>query len=177
MQAFKPGGKCGIVLDEGVLFHTNETAFVQTERKLLDDCDVWCILSLLSGTSVNAGAGVKTNVVFFTKGQATEKIWYFDLSAIKVGKKSPLTRSHFDEFFRLLPTRTDSEHSWTVIRQEIEAKNYDLKAVNLYAKNNEDTRTPEESEYRPPAGGTLSESAAGKFCTRSLMVKSRTAEI
>lgn len=117
---------------------------MQTKRKLLDDCEVWCILSLPSGTFVNAGAGVKTNLVFFTKGQATEKIWYYDLSDIKVGKKSPLTRSHFDEFFRLLPTRADGEHSWTVSREEIETKSYDLKAVNPYAKNDEDTRTPEE---------------------------------
>ncbi len=49
-----------------------------------------------------------------------------------------------EEFFRLLPTRADSEHSWTMMRQEIEAKTYDLKAVNPHAKNNEDTRTPEE---------------------------------
>jgi type I restriction enzyme M protein len=144
IDSLKAGGKCGIVLDEGVLFRTNESAFVQTKRKLLDDCDVWCILSLPSGTFVNAGAGVKTNMVFFTKGQTTEKIWYYDLSDIKVGKKNPLTRGHFDEFFRLLPTRADSEHSWTVTRQEIEAKNYDLKAVNPHARNDEDTRTPEE---------------------------------
>ncbi|MBI3249673.1 MAG: N-6 DNA methylase [Deltaproteobacteria bacterium] len=144
IDSLKSGGKCGVVLDEGVLFRTNETAFVQTKRKLLDDCNVWCILSLPSGTFVNAGAGVKTNMVFFTKGQTTEKIWYYDLSDIKVGKKSPLTRNHFDEFFRLLPTRAGSDHSWTVTRQEIEAKSYDLKAVNPHAKNDEDTRTPEE---------------------------------
>ena len=40
--------------------------------------------------------------------------------------------------------RADSDHSWTVPRSEIEAKNYDLKAVNPHAKSNEDTRTPEE---------------------------------
>lgn len=132
------------MLDEGVLFRTNETAFVQTKRKLLDDCDLWCILSLPPGTFVNAGAGVKANLLFFTKGPPTEKIWYYDLSDIKVGKKTPLTLEKFEEFFRLLPERADSERSWTVTRQEIEAKNYDLKAVNPNAKTNEDTRTPEE---------------------------------
>jgi predicted AAA+ superfamily ATPase len=43
-----------------------------------------------------------------------------------------------------LPTRSGSDRSWTVTRQEIEAKNFDLKAVNPNAKGNEDTRTPEE---------------------------------
>jgi len=140
----KPGGRCGIVLDEGVLFRTNETAFVQTKRKLLDECDLWCILSLPPGTFMNAGAGVKTNLLFFTRGTPTERIWYYDLSGVKVGKKNPLTAAHFEEFSRLLPERADSERSWTITREEIEAKNYDLKAVNPHAKNNQDTRTPEE---------------------------------
>jgi len=144
IKSLKPGGKCGIVLDEGVLFRTNEKAFVQTKQKLLDDCDVWCIVSLPGGVFTAAGAGVKTNLLFFTKGKPTEKIWYYDLSDIKVTKKNPLTAEHFEEFFRLLPERADSERSWTVTREEIEAKNYDLKAVNPNAKNEEDTRTPEE---------------------------------
>jgi len=140
----KADGRCGIVLDEGVLFRTNETAFVQTKRKLLDECDLYCIVSLPGGVFTAAGAGVKTNLLFFKKVQPTEKIWYYDLSDIKVGKKTPLTQERFEEFFRLLPTRADSERSWTITRAQIEAKNYDLKAVNPNAKNDEDTRTPEE---------------------------------
>jgi len=140
----KPGGRCGIVLDERVLFRTNETAFVQTKRKLLDDSDLWCIVSLPGGVFTAAGAGVKTNLLFFTKGGPTERIWYYDLSDIKVGKKKPFTLEKFEDFFRLLPSRADSERSWTVPRSDIEAKNYDLKAVNPNAKSQEDTRTPEE---------------------------------
>ena len=144
IDSLKPGGRCGIVLDEGVLFRTNETAFVQTKRKLLDDCDLWCIVSMPGGVFTAAGAGVKTNLLYFTRGGPTKKIWYYDLSDIKVGKRTPLTQAHFDDFFRLLPDRADSERSWTVTRDAIEAKGYDLKAVNPNAKNNEDTRTPDE---------------------------------
>jgi type I restriction enzyme M protein len=144
IDSLKLGGRCGIVLDEGVLFRTNETAFVQTKRKLLDECDLWCILSLPAGAFVNAGAGVKTNLLFFTKGRPTERIWYYDLSNVKVGKKSPLTLAKFEEFSTLVPARADGEHSWTVERKEIEARGYDLKAVNPHAKKDEDTRTPEE---------------------------------
>ena len=127
-----------------MLFRTNETAFVQTKRKLLDDCDLWCLVSLPPGAFVNAGAGVKTNLLFFTRGGPTEKIWYYDLSQVKVGKKTPLTIGHFEEFFQLLPERADSEHSWTVTRAEIEARGFDLKAVNPHARSDEDTRTPAE---------------------------------
>jgi type I restriction enzyme M protein len=44
----------------------------------------------------------------------------------------------------LLPTRGESDRSWTVTRADIEAKIFDLKAVNPNAKSQEDTRTPEE---------------------------------
>lgn len=144
IDSLKPGGRCGIVLDEGVLFRTNETAFVQTKRKLLDECEMQAILSLPGGVFTAAGAGVKTNLLFFTKGRPTERIWYYDLSDIKVGKRTPLTQAHFEEFFKLLPSRADSDRSWTVGRSAIEAKGYDLKAVNPNAKSDEDTRTPAE---------------------------------
>ena len=144
IDSLKPGGRCGIVLDEGVLFRTNETAFVQTKRKLLDECDLFCIVSLPPGTFVNAGAGVKANLLFFTRGGPTERIWYYDLSHVKVGKKTPLTRAHFEECLRLLPERANSERSWVVERKDMEAKNYDLKAVNPNARSQEDPRTPEE---------------------------------
>jgi type I restriction enzyme M protein len=144
IDSLKRGGRCGIVLAEGVLFRTNETAFVQTKRKLLDDCELWSVVSLPPGVFAAAGGNVKTNLLFFTRGGPTEKVWYYDLSGVKVGKRSPLTLAHFEEFFRLLPDRADGERSWTVQRAEIEARNFDLKAVNPNARREEDTRTPEE---------------------------------
>jgi type I restriction enzyme M protein len=114
IRSLKHGGRCGVVLDEGVLFRTNEEAFVKTKRKLTDDCDLWCILSLPGGVFSAAGAGVKTNLLFFKKGNPTQKIWYYDLSDVKVGKKTPLTVKNFEEFFALLPKREESERSWTI---------------------------------------------------------------
>jgi type I restriction enzyme M protein len=114
MKQLKDGGRCGIVMDEGVLFRTNEQSFVKTKRKLLDENDLYCIISLPGGAFTQAGAGVKTNLLFFNKGKRTEKIWYYDLSDIKIGKKSPLTLDKFDEFFHLLAERGDSDRSWTI---------------------------------------------------------------
>jgi len=144
IDSLKPGGRCGIVLDEGVLFRTSETAFLQTKKKLLEDCNVWSIVSLPAGVFVAAGASVKTNLVFLTKGEPTEKIWYYDLSDVKASKKKPLTISHFDDFFARLSKRSDSPRSWTVTRSQIEARNYDLKAVNPHVTEDDDKRTPAE---------------------------------
>jgi type I restriction enzyme M protein len=137
-------GAYGMVVDEGVLFRNNENAFVQTKRRLLDSCDLWAVVSLPAGAFVNAGAGVKTDLLFFTRGPRTERVWYYDLSDVKVVKKLPLTLDRFEQFFELLPARGDSERSWTVTRAAIEAKNYDLKAVNPNRKVEVDTRTPAE---------------------------------
>jgi type I restriction enzyme M protein len=91
-----PDGRCAIVLDDGFLFRKDEDAFAETKRKLVDECDLWAIVSLPSGVFVGAGsAGIRTNLVFFTKGRKTTKIWYYDLTHMKVGKKSPMTLAHF----------------------------------------------------------------------------------
>jgi len=95
LDELAPKGTCAIVLDEGLLFRTNESAFLETKRKLVDECDLWAIVSLPGGVFSTAGAGVKTNLLFFTKGKKTGKIWYYDLSYVKVGKKTPLTLAHF----------------------------------------------------------------------------------
>jgi hypothetical protein len=61
-----------------------------------------------------------------------------------VTKRSPLKKDTFDDFFRLLPARMDSERSWTVARAELDAKNLDLKAVNPNRKAEADARSPFE---------------------------------
>jgi type I restriction enzyme M protein len=142
------GGRCGMVIDEGVLFRANERAFVQTKRKLLDTCDLWAVVSLPPGVFTAAGAAVKTNLLFFTKGKPTERVWYYDVSDIKTGKTRPFLLTHLDDFFERLPQRHTEAgigpRSWWVDRKTIEEKNYDLKAVNPNRKADQDTRTPAE---------------------------------
>ena len=125
------------MLDEGALFRTSESAFVQIKRKLLEEFNVWCIVSLPVGTY---SSHTKDNILFFTKGEPTESIWYFDLSDVKSGKKTPFTQAHFDEFFQQLPTRGDSERSWTVsfaanLQQALEqARPYRERAAQLFSQ-------------------------------------------
>ncbi|MBL7131327.1 MAG: N-6 DNA methylase [Candidatus Omnitrophica bacterium] len=144
IDSLKDSGRCAIVMDEGVLFRTNEAAFMQTKRKLLNECNVYCIISLPPKVFLNAGAASKTNLLFFAKGEPTKEIWYYDLSDYNITKKQPLTLGHFEEFFKLLPKREDSERSWKVSIEDIQAKNYDIKAVNPNRKVIQDTRTPQE---------------------------------
>jgi type I restriction enzyme M protein len=54
LKHMKSGSTCGIVLDEGLLFRKNDKAFVQTKQKLLEECDVRCIVSLPAGVFLSA---------------------------------------------------------------------------------------------------------------------------
>ena len=105
------------------------------------------VLSLPQNVFLNAGAGVKTNLLFFTKGKPTEKIWYYDMSDIKVLKKSPMTLNKFDDFLNRLHSDEEgdkiSEKSWFVEIDEVKKKNYDIKAVNPNIKEKEIPK-PEE---------------------------------
>jgi type I restriction enzyme M protein len=157
------GGRCGMVVDEGVMFRTNENAFVQTKRKLLDSCDLWCVVSLPPGTFTATGAGVKTNLLFFTRGRRTERVWYYDLSGTKVTKKRPLTLASFEDFFAKLPGREAGELSWTVERAAIEAARYDLKAVNPNRRHATDDRTPLEIVEEIEARGAEVAAAIGRL--------------
>jgi type I restriction enzyme M protein len=149
------GGTCGMVIDEGVLFHTKTAAYKQTKRKLLDECNLWCIISLPQGVFVNAGAGVKTDLLFFTKGPSTERVWYYDMTLTpefqrrKVNKSNPILFDDFGDFFQRLALPSDdpgrvSERSWYVPIEAIHKSNFDLKATNENAPDLSDKRTPAE---------------------------------
>ncbi len=155
IDSLSDGGTCGMVIDEGVMFHTKTSAFKQTKRKLLDECNLWCVISLPQGVFVNAGAGVKTNLLFFTKGKQTGRVWYYDMTLTdtfkprKVNKGNPLTFNDFFDFFERLsldledPKRI-SERSWYIAIDDIKRKDYDLKATNENAPDTSDKRTTEE---------------------------------
>lgn len=147
LSELAPKGTCAIVLDEGLLFRTNESAFVETKRKLVDECDLWAIISLPGGVFSTAGAGVKTNLLFFTRGRKTGKIWYYDLSHVKVGKKTPLTLAHFgfDSAGDILP---DGSLPATLIAGWQSEEGNDEKPFPSYARMLKHRGNPEgESRY------------------------------
>lgn len=99
-RALKPGGRAAVVLPDNVLFESNTGADIR--RDLMNKCNLHTILRLPTG--IFYAQGVKTNVLFFTRGK-TEKgntpgVWVYDLRANmpQFGKRTPLTRAHFADF-------------------------------------------------------------------------------
>jgi type I restriction enzyme M protein len=149
LSSLAAGGTCGMVIDEGVMFHTTTAAYRQTKSKLLSECDLWCVVSLPPRVFVNAGANSKTNLLFFTKGRPTQRIWYYDLADIRVTKRKPLTLAHFDDFLVRLRLHPDdpgrlSPRSWYVPIEDVRRRGYDVRAINPNAPDDTDHRTPQE---------------------------------
>ena len=99
-RTLKPGGRAAVVLPDNVLFEANIGADIR--RDLMDKCNLHTILRLPTG--IFYAQGVKTNVLFFTRGEKdkgnTKEVWVYDLRANmpQYGKRTVLTRAHFAEF-------------------------------------------------------------------------------
>lgn len=96
MSIVKTGGRVAVVLPDNVLTDANATAKVR--EKLLKDFNLHTILRLPTG--IFYANGVKTNVLFFEKGEETKDIWVYDY---RTGVKhtmatKPMTREHLNEF-------------------------------------------------------------------------------
>lgn len=101
-RGLRPGGRAAVVLPDNVLFE--EGVGAQVRADLMDKCNLHTILRLPTG--IFYAQGVKTNVLFFTRGPAdrvrgnTEGVWFYDLrtNVPQFGKRTPLTRGHFAAF-------------------------------------------------------------------------------
>jgi type I restriction enzyme M protein len=100
LTILKPGGRAAVVVPDNVLF---EDQAAEVFKVLMEDCDLHTVLRLPRGTFHPYSPGTKTNVIFITKGRATERTWIFDGRANVLGitkKSRPLTSKHFEEFER-----------------------------------------------------------------------------
>lgn len=92
--------RAAVVLPDNVLFADGDGERIR--RDLMEKCNLHTILRLPTG--IFYAQGVKTNVLFFTRGREdkgnTREIWFYDLRSDmpSFGKTNPLKESYFDEF-------------------------------------------------------------------------------
>jgi type I restriction enzyme M protein len=100
LTILKPSGRAAVVLPDNCLFADQAG---EVFKILTEDCRLHTLLRLPRGTFTPYSQGVKANVVFFTKGDATEVVWVYDARTNVPGitkKDRPLTSDHFAEFER-----------------------------------------------------------------------------
>ena len=137
IRMMKAGGRAGIVIKNTFLSNGDAKALRQ---KLLEECNLHTILDLPSG--VFTGAGVKTVVLFFTKGEPTQKIWYYQLDK-HFTKTKPITEADLADFLTLQKTKAESENSWSIDVSAL-GEDYDLSVKNPNKVVEVDERTPSE---------------------------------
>ena len=131
-------GRAAVVLPDGFLF--GEGMKTRLKEKLLTECNLHTIVRLPNGV-FNPYTGIKTNLLFFTKGKPTKHIWYYEHPYPEGVKSYNKTRPmRFEEFAPEIAwwgnekddfkTRVENEYAWKVSVEEIVSRNYNLDISN-----------------------------------------------
>ena len=128
IRILKAGGRGAIVIKNTFLSNT-DNASTSLRKLLLENCNLHTILDCPSGTF--QGAGVKTVVLFFEKGNKTHNVWYYQLNPGRnMGKTNPLNDEDLVEFVNRQKTFEDSPKSWSVDAKTINPATFDLSVKN-----------------------------------------------
>jgi type I restriction enzyme M protein len=134
----KDGGRAAVVLPDGTLF--GEGVKTKIKKLLTEECNLHTIIRLPNGV-FNPYTGIKTNILFFTKGTPTEKVWYYEhpypAGVKNYNKTKPMK---FEEFQTEIDwwgneadgfaSRVETEQAWQVSIDEIIARNFNLDIKN-----------------------------------------------
>ncbi|EPR7549591.1 N-6 DNA methylase [Vibrio fluvialis] len=126
IKTLRPGGQAAIVIKNTFLSNSDATA---VRKELLQTCNLHTVLDCPAKTFL--GAGVKTVVLFFTKGEPTTKTWFYELDPGRsLGKTNPLNDKDLAEFVTLQKTKADSDKSWSVSTSDLDQTTWDLSVKN-----------------------------------------------
>jgi type I restriction enzyme M protein len=145
MQLLKAGGRAAVVLPDGFLF--GEGIKTRIKEKLLEECNLHTIVRLPNSVFAPY-TGIKTNLLFFTKGAPTQHIWFYEhqlpagvkaynkTRPMKVEEFAPLEKwwgKEKDGFKK----RVENEQAWKVSLDDIKARNYNLDCKNPHVGKQE----------------------------------------
>ena len=139
MHALKPGGRAGLVLPDGTLF--GEGVKTRIKEALLRECNLHTIVRLPNGVFAPY-TSIRTNLLFFTKGEPTKEIWFYEHpyppGAKSYNKGKPIRIEEFDAEKAWWKNRVENEQAWRVSIETIKAGNFNL-----------DLKNPHNSETGP----------------------------
>ena len=137
----KPGGRAALVLPDGTLF--GEGVKTRIKEQLLNECNLHTIVRLPNGVFAPY-TGIKTNLLFFTKGTPTQDVWYYEhpypAGVKNYNKTKPIRIEEFDVEKAWwgseadgFASRVENERAWKVSIEQIKAANYNLDQKNPHA--------------------------------------------
>lgn len=140
MHLLKPGGRAAVVLPDGFLF--GEGIKSRIKEKLLAECNLHTIVRLPNGV-FNPYTGIKTNLLFFTKGAPTKEVWFYEHQYPEGVKSYSKTKPLRIEEFSVeeawwgneadgFVARQANEFSWKVSVEELRSRGWSLDCKNPY---------------------------------------------
>ncbi|MAI37678.1 N-6 DNA methylase [Alteromonas sp.] len=142
IKSLKPGGRAAIVITNTFLSKT-DNATVALRRELLESCNLHTVLDCPEKTFL--GAGVRTVVLFFVKGEATRSTWFYKLNPGRsLGKTNPLNDDDLKDFINLQKSGADSDNSWSLSRRDLDEDTLDLSVHNPHVSDEVILRKPGE---------------------------------
>jgi type I restriction enzyme M protein len=167
----KPGGRAAVIVPDNCLFADQAG---EVFKVLTQECDLHTVLRLPNGTFTPYSAGTKTNVVFFTKGPATETVWVYDArtNVPRITKKDrPLTHAHlaaFEACYGLDPggrsrrsagdSREDRWRSFSIA--EVRAHDFKIDGLKWLKEESLEDELPEPEELAAEAIAELESAVA-----------------
>lgn len=148
IESLKPGGTCGVIVNEGLLFGRNKSA-VALRKLLLEKMELQAVVSLPQGV-FNPYAGVKTSfLIFKNAGKPTEKVWFYEVEndgfTKGTNRKSDPTKNDLPDLLSKWPERIVSEKSWLVDIEKIKESDLILSSSVYKREANNDHR-----DFREP---------------------------
>ncbi len=145
-------GKCAVIVPDGVLFG-NSKAHKNIRQLLLEKCRLDTIISMPSGV-FKPYAGVSTAIMFFTKGETTKEVWFYDMQSDGFSlddKRTPQPeKNDIPDIIKQFKNRQNEKpvnrkgKAFFVPFEEIKENNYDL-SISKYKEIEY-----EEIEYEKP---------------------------
>lgn len=133
IHMLKDGGRAGVVLPDGFLF--GEGVSTRIKETLLEKCNLHTIVRLPNGVFAPY-TGIKTNLLFFDKGQSTKEIWYYEhpypVGVKNYNKTKPIKLKEFDLEKDWWSNRTENHNAWKVHVDDIKKGNYNLDISNPF---------------------------------------------
>jgi len=131
MHLLKPEGRAALVLPDGTLF--GEGVKTRIKEKLLEECNLHTVVRLPKGV-FNPYTSIKTNLLFFTKGEPTKTVWFYEhpypAGAKSYSKTKPLRIEEFAVEKKWWGKRKETDQAWKVSLKEIQERGYNLDIKN-----------------------------------------------
>lgn len=131
MELLKDGGRAAIVLPDGTLF--GEGIKSRIKKKLLEECNLHTIVRLPSGVFAPYTT-IRTNILFFMKGEPTKEVWYYEHPYPEgyksYSKTKPMRIDEFGPEKAWWAKRSENERAWRVSAADIVGSDYNLDIKN-----------------------------------------------